>query len=314
MATRREFVRVAAAAGAFAAVSSRLPELNAGAAFNGTLCFFSKHLPDLDGRGLARALKPLGFAGVDLTVRPKGHVEPDRVRDVLPVFVNAIREEGLAVPMITTELHSDADAGARATFETAASLKVPFLKPGYYYYAFADVRKEIASAAAQLKTLAALAASNRVKIGFHNHSGYVGGGLWDIAPAIDALDRESVGYYFDVRHAVVEGGDGGWKSAFNLAVPRLHMIALKDFYWDKGPNGAWRLMNCPMGQGMVPWKAYFAALAKSGFSGPVSLHLEYEIAGATAAARQDNTLAAAARDLAFVKAGFAEAYGAGSKL
>jgi hypothetical protein len=40
----------------------------------------------------------------------------------------------------------------------------------------------------------------------------------------------------------------------------------------------------------------------------VSLHIEYAIPGATAAAVQDNTLAAAARDLAFVQAGLAEAY------
>jgi sugar phosphate isomerase/epimerase len=64
-----------------------------------------------------------------------------------------------------------------------------------------------------------------------------------------------------------------------------------------------------MGQGMVDWKVYFALLAKAGFHGPVSLHLEYDIPGTTAAARQEHTLAAAARDLAFVRAGLAEAYG-----
>ena len=49
-------------------------------------------------------------------------------------------------------------------------------------------------------------------------------------------------------------------------------------------------------------------LAKARFHGPVSLHLEYEVAGATPAAQEANTLAAAARDLAFVKARVAEAY------
>lgn len=312
MPTRREFVRTAAAAGACAAVSRTFAL--AKAEFGGTICFFSKHLPDLDGRGLARALKPLGFGGVDLTVRPKGHVEPARVRELLPVFVNGIREGGLQVPMITTDLHAGDEPAAAATLETAAALRIPFFKPGYYYYAFADVRKELAGASAKLRSLAALGAKHRVRLGFHNHAGYIGGGVWDIAPTIDALDREWAGYYFDIRHAVVEGGDGGWRSAFNLAAPRLQMIALKDFYWQKTAAGTWRQQNCPMGEGMVPWKPFFAALAKSGFNGPVSLHLEYEIPGATAAAVQENTLAAAARDLAFVEKGLADAYGAGSKL
>jgi sugar phosphate isomerase/epimerase len=323
MPTRREFVRTAGAAGACAAVSPRLSwiEANVGlsadasakAEFRGTICFFSKHLPDLDGRAMARALKPLGFAGIDLTVRPKGHVEPARVRESLPVFVTGIREEGLQVPMITTDLHAGDEPAAAATLETAAALKIPFFKPGYYYYAFADVRKELAEASAKLRSLAALSVKHRVRLGFHNHAGYVGGGVWDIAPTIDALApewRDWVGYYFDVRHAVVEGGDGGWRSAFNLAAPRLQMIALKDFYWEKNASGAWRQQNCPIGEGMVPWKPFFAALARSGFNGPVSLHLEYDIPGATAAAVQENTLAAAARDLAFVKKGLAEAYGA----
>jgi sugar phosphate isomerase/epimerase len=87
------------------------------------------------------------------------------------------------------------------------------------------------------------------------------------------------------------------------------MIAVKDFFWEKGPKG-WQQRNCPLGEGMVDWKAFHAALAHSGFKGPVSLHLEYEIPGATAAAKQEATLAAAARDLAVLKAGLAEAYGA----
>jgi sugar phosphate isomerase/epimerase len=308
MPTRREFVQVTAAAGAAALLPTQ-DSLGASArgGFRGTLCFFSKHLPELDGRGLGKALKPLGFEGVDLAVRPKGHVEPARVAELLPVFVDAIRAEGLAVPFITTALTSAADPAARPTLETAAALKISSFKPGYYHYTFADVRKELAAVASQLRGLADLSASTGVRLGFHNHAGYVGGGIWDIAPVIDALGPTS-GYYFDVRHAVVEGGDGGWKSAFNIVAPRLNMIALKDFYWEKGPDG-WRQINCPMGQGMVNWKAYFALLANAGFHGPASLHLEYDIPGATAAARQEHTLAAASRDLAFVRAGFAEAYG-----
>jgi sugar phosphate isomerase/epimerase len=85
------------------------------------------------------------------------------------------------------------------------------------------------------------------------------------------------------------------------------MIALKDFYWEKAAAG-WRIRNCPMGEGMVNWQAYFAMLAKAGFHGPVSLHLEYDIAGATPEAQERNTLAAAVKDVAFVKARLAEAY------
>jgi sugar phosphate isomerase/epimerase len=309
--TRRRFIETVAAGGALAAFPGMI-HAQAKPGFRGTLCFFSKHLPRLDGRGLGRALKTLGFGGVDLTVRPKGHVEPARVAQDLPIFVEGIRAEGLAVPMITTELTSDADPAARPTLETAAALKVPYFKTGYYYYAFVDARKERDAAGARLRGLAALSARHGVHLGFHNHAGYIGGGLWDIAPVIDTLEPKTAGYYFDVRHAVVEGGDGGWRSAFSLAAPRLSMIALKDFFWEKTATG-WRVQNCPMGEGMVNWKSYFAMLAKAGFHGPASLHLEYEVPGGTPDAVEEHTLAAASRDLAFVKARMAEAYGAASK-
>ena len=310
--TRRRFIETVAAAGALATAFPDLLDARQEPGFRGTLCFFSKHLPRMDGRGLGRSLRTLGFGGVDLTVRPGGHVEPARVTQDLPVFVEGIRTEGLAVPMITTELTSDADPVARPTLETAAALQVPFFKTGYYRYAFVDARKEIEAAAVKLRGLAALSARHGVHLGFHNHAGYIGGGIWDVVPVIDSLDPRTSGYYFDVRHAVVEGGDGGWRSAFSVVAPRLSMIALKDVFWQKTPAG-WRVQNCPMGEGMVDWKAYFALLARTGFHGPASLHLEYDVPGATPDALEANMLAAAARDLAFVKARIADAYGTGSK-
>lgn len=307
--TRRQFVRATAVGTVASAVVPRRAAGALGSRFPGTLCLFSKHLPALDARPLARAVKSLGFAGVDLTVRPGGHVEPDRAPADLPPFLKTVRDEGLEVPMITTALVSAAEATARPILETAGRHGVAFFKPGYYRYAFADVRKELDRAATALRGLAELGAQCGVQLGFHNHAGYVGGSVWDVVPIIDGLDARWAGYYFDVRHAVVEGGDGGWRAALDAVAPRLKMVAVKDFFWERGPKG-WQQRNCPLGEGMVDWKTFFAALARSGFKGPVSLHLEYEIPGATAGARQEGTLAAAARDLAFLRAGLAGAYAA----
>ncbi len=279
-----------------------------GGGFRGTLCLFSKHLPGLDAGHLGRAVKALGFAGVDLTVRPGGHVAPERAASDLPPFLGTLRKEGLDVPMITTGLLSPSDPTALPILEAAGRHQVRFFKPGYYRYAFVDVRQELEKVGNDLRGLAELSARCGVQLGFHNHAGYVGGPVWDIARVMDGLDPRWAGYYFDVRHAVVEGGDGGWRAALNLVSPRLKMVAIKDFFWEKTAKG-WRQHDCPLGEGMVDWKEFFAALAKGGFQGPVSLHLEYEISGATPEAKQANTLDAAARDLAFLKAGLAEAYG-----
>lgn len=305
--TRREFVRTAAAGTASAFTRAGEARASAGSGFRGTLCLFSKHLPGLDARGLGRAVKSLGFAGVDLTVRPGGHVNPERAGAELPGFLNALRTEGLTVPMITTSLLSASEPAARPILETAGAHQVSFFKPGYYRYKFQDVRREVDDAAALLRGLAELAARCGVQLGYHNHAGYIGGPVWDVVPVMDGLDSRWAGYYFDVRHAVVEGGDGGWRAALNRVAPRLKMVAIKDFFWEKTPGG-WRQRNCPLGQGMVDWTGFFAALASAAFQGPVSLHLEYDLPGETPAAQQESTLLAAARDLAFLKKHLAEAY------
>jgi sugar phosphate isomerase/epimerase len=139
-----------------------------------------------------------------------------------------------------------------------------------------------------------------IELGFHNHNGYVGAALWDIAPAIDKLDPKWAGYYFDPRHAVAEGGGGSWKAAAHLVAPRLKMIALKDFYWNKTPKG-WAIENCPMGEGAVDWASMARIVGEARFAGPISLHLEYDIPGSTAAERTSKTVAAAVKDLAYAK-------------
>lgn len=293
MLTRRELLQAAAAAA--------LTPLSGRAAEAPSFCLFSKHLPDLGWNDLGRAVKDSGFDGVDLTVRAKGHVLPERAAADLPRAIDAIRSHGLTVPMVTTELTSAKDPLAMPLLQAAAKSGVRYFKTGYWYWGTSpDVRAQLAAVGEALGGLTDLAKECGIELGFHNHNGYVGAALWDIAPAIDKLDPKWAGYYFDPRHAVAEGGGGSWKAAAHLVAPRLKMIALKDFYWEKSPKG-WVIQNCPMGEGAVDWTSMAKIVTGARFAGPISLHLEYDIPGSTAAERTSRTLAAAVKDLAYAK-------------
>lgn len=269
-------------------------------------CFFSKHLPDLGWADLAAATVDMGFDGIDLTVRPKGHVLPERVAEDLPRAVDAARAKGTTVAMITTEVTSASQPTAAAICAAASAAGIGLIKAGYWRYALIDVRAEAAAMGRDLAGLAALASRHRVTIGVHNHQGNLGSALWDIAPHLDPLDPQAIGYYFDPRHAVMEGGGIGWKAATLLAATRLKMIAVKDAFWEKGPRG-WAARNCPMGEGMVDWSWFATAITRSGFAGPISVHLEYPIDGTTPDEIRRNTMRAAERDLAFTRRHFAAA-------
>ena len=282
--------------------------VGAGASSGVTLCLFSKHLPAMEWPRLAKAARDLGFGGIDLTVRPKGHVAPERVAADLPRAVDAIRAAGLGVPMITTGLVSADDPAARPTLETAGRLGVTLVKPGYYSYAFKDVRRELAETARQFARLAAMASDCGVTLGFHNHNGNVGASGWDAAAIVDPIPERAAGYYFDAAHAVVEGGVGGWRAFTALVKDRLRMVAVKDFVWEKTARG-WRPRWVPLGEGQVDWDAYTSDLAAAGFAGPMSLHLEYLDTTGPQEAVERRTIEAAARDLAFVRARLEQRHG-----
>jgi sugar phosphate isomerase/epimerase len=310
--SRRDFFASAAAcAAAVALPSNTLQSRPSAGPYKGKLCFFSKPLPEMDWRRLAQNAKRVGFGGIDLTVRTGGHVLPEKAAEDLPKAVAAIREEGLEVPMITTALTSADDPTTRPILSTAAKLSIPYYKPGYYMYDFIDVRKELERAGAEFRRLAALGGQYGIQVGYHNHQEYMGAPVWDMARVIEPLDPKWAGYYFDPRHAVAEGGVGGWKIATNLVMPRLKMVAVKDFYWEKTPTKGWQAVNCPLGEGMVDWKYFFKTIAQAGFQGPISLHIEYldeEVAHSTPA-NEEKILAATHRDLEFLKARVREAYG-----
>ena len=277
----------------FLAVSSAAPFAMPAAANRPPLCIFSKHMAQFDYSDLGKNARQLGFDGVDLTVRPKGHVLPERVAEDLPRAAEAIRASNLSLAMITTNILRPNEPATRPILSTAAKLKVPFWKPGYHRYKLENVEAGVASAREATAGLAALSKQFGIVAGFHNHSGdYIGSAVWDIRAIISDLDPNWIGYYFDPAHATIEGGLAGYRIAQNIASNRLKMVALKDFYWNKSNDGKWRLQWCPMGEGMVDWAGVFSGLAATGFAGPMSLHVEYE---------PKDELAAIAKDLEFIK-------------
>jgi sugar phosphate isomerase/epimerase len=249
------------------------------------ICFFTKHLPELKYDALAKWLHDAGFDGADLTVRTGGHVLPARAAEDLPRAVETLRTHGVEVPMITTELTSAADPAARQILSTAARLKIPFFKLGYWRYA-TDPVADVQKAAADARGLVELAKEYGITAGFHNHSGNVGLAGWDTRLILEGFDPKWIGYYYDSNNAAEEGAVRGWEITLRLALPRLKMAALKDFYWAK-VNGKWSSMSCPLGEGMVNWSRLFPLLTSAGFSGPISIHQEYKPSDKMAAARAD---------------------------
>jgi len=111
---------------------------------------------------------------------------------------------------------------------------------------------------------------------YQNHAGdRVGGPVWDLWWLMRSFDPQWIGCQYDIRHATVEGAYS-WPLAMELLSPYIRTTAIKDYYWVKA-NGKWKIQNCPLGEGMVDFNRYFQYCRQAGISGPVSLHIEYDI-------------------------------------
>ncbi|MGC2657974.1 MAG: TIM barrel protein [Bryobacteraceae bacterium] len=269
------------------------------------IAIFSKHLQFVQGAELANTAAELGFDGVDITVRAGGHVEPAHAAEELPPLVNLIRRHGLEVPMVTTDI-ADADSPhARDVLKVLADLGIHYYRWGNLKYRedwpFATQLEDLHRRSAQLATLNA---EYGVCAIYHTHSGVdlVGAPVWDIFQILNGLDPKAVAINYDVGHATVEGGLGGWIDSFRLAEPYIRGVACKDFVWQKNQKGKWDPAWTPLGQGMVRFPTFFAMLAKTNFNGPLQLHFEYPLGGADAGKRQltidrQQVFAAMRRDL-----------------
>jgi sugar phosphate isomerase/epimerase len=140
---------------------------------------------------------------------------------------------------------------------------------------------------------------------YHTHSGVglVGASIWDLHEIFRDLDPHLIGVNYDVGHATVEGGLGGWIDSFNITGSYLQGVAVKDFLWELDARGAWEPAWKALGQGMVRLAQFCSMLRSSGFVGPIQLHFEYSLGGAENGGKsgitmpKDEILATMKRDL-----------------
>jgi len=247
------------------------------------VAIFSKHLQFLAGDELAQTVADMGYDGLDITVRKGGHVEPERVEQDLPPLVAILRKHNVAVPMITVDIVDTTTPHAEPILKTMASLEIPNYRwGGFKYEGSKPFAAQLEAMKPRIAKLAALNARYNVCAMYHTHSGVgvVGAPIWDLHILLRDFDPKAVGVNYDVGHATIEGGIGGWIDSFRVTGAHVRGIAVKDFAWGRDGKGTWQAQWKPLGEGMVRFPQFFGMVAESGFSGPLQLHFEYPLGGA----------------------------------
>lgn len=244
------------------------------------ISIFSKHLQFLNLPNMVEAAAEMGFDGVDLAVRPKGHVEPAQVAEQLPEAVAAFRKVGFKPSLMTCSVQDAENETDRNVLATAARMGFRYYRMNYFHYLKdKSIPESLAVAREKIKKLAGLNEKLRITGCYQNHAGnYIGSSVWELHYLLSATESGFLGTQFDIRHAVVEGGLN-WPNALKLVQDRIATLAIKDFRWEK-VNGKWKVVDCPVGEGMVDFTAFFKLLKSYNHDVPVSLHYEYDLGGA----------------------------------
>ncbi|MGE0021321.1 MAG: sugar phosphate isomerase/epimerase family protein [Draconibacterium sp.] len=276
---RRNFIKGVSAATATIAGAGVFSSTFAAfhAAPKNQIAFFTKLMDGFETGFLCETLAMAGIDGLDVTVRPGGKIEPEKVKDEMPKLVETARKSGLKTEMMVTSIAHPDDLFAKDILETAAREGVKHYRTAWFKY---DLKKDVSESlkefTSQLEALAAINKTLGISAGYQNHSGVsFGSPVWDLWLAIKDLPPKYMGAQYDVRHAVVESTNS-WIAGLNLLKNNISSIALKDFRWEVSGKKA-SVISVPLGEGLVDFDLYFKTLKELQITAPITLHVEYAL-------------------------------------
>ena len=247
------------------------------------VCVYSEQFQSLSIPEFCQVLRQMGVDGLDLTVRPGGHIEPQNVGEELSAAVQAARDHGLEIMMLTTGITAP-DRNAEEILATCQRLGIDRIKLGYYpAEGFGTLAKQLDTIRRQLGDVVNLAAKYNVRPCVHVHSGPTipSNGIM-LYYLIRDIPPDRIGAYLDSHHMTITGGAGDWRQAIDLLTPWVSLVALKNFQWerlDRDETGQqkWRTNYCRLEDGISPIPEFVSTIHQSGYRGFYTLHTEYRL-------------------------------------
>ncbi len=195
MMNRRSFLENMTTAG----VAASLPFVSTGSLSSAEqplkVHIFSKHLQFLDYSEMAEMAAEIGFDGVELTVRPKGHVLPENVRTDLPRAVKAVRDQGLKASQVASDINDLQADHSQAVLETLVDQGVEMYRMRYYRYPDAgDLVEPLLSFREKATELSDYNQKAGLCAIYQNHAGTLfGSSMWEIRQMCEGLPTQTIG-------------------------------------------------------------------------------------------------------------------------
>ncbi len=194
---------------------------------------FTDNLADLTVSQACESAKAAGFDGLDLTLRPGGHVRPEAAEVGLAEAKRVADATGAIIPMVSTAVTDVDSPHAEAIFAAAAHYGARLIKLGYWdYRPFGTLAAQIDQAREKLRRVVELGRKYHVLPCVHCHSGpFLASGGALLYLILRGFRPGEVGAYVDPMHMTIEGGRSGWEMGLDLVAPWLALVGVKNFRW-----------------------------------------------------------------------------------
>jgi len=242
---------------------------------NVELIVFTKYLKDLDLENLIKCLKFVNADGADLCVREGYIITPENIDRKLPEVVKIFNDEGLSIPMITGpgDWDSSSFSYTEKVFESCANSGIELIKIGYWVYE-GNYWKKVEEIKKEIEGFLKLCEKYKRKILIHNHSGkYMGVTIGSVLTFLKGFSNKYIGVYLDPGHLSINGEP--IEIAFDMVKEYISAIAVKNLLMKRKGN-KWVKAVVTVEEGFVNWNNVFEELKKIDFTGPLSMHSEYD--------------------------------------
>lgn len=269
---------------------------------------FTDNLSDLNIEQVSPAVKEAGFDGIDITLRPGGHVKPEHAEMGLAAARAVADRHEVSIPMASTAIADVDSPHAEDVIAACAHYGVKQIKLGYWRYEpFGTIQQQIDTAKKKLDRIVKLARKYHVQPCVHVHSGDI---LTNGGPILYLLLKDyspdEVGAYVDPMHMTVEGGLFGWEMGLDLLVPWVALVGIKNFRWqqlERNERGQmeYRTEYVPLADGQANLPRFMDRLREMSYDGVVSLHSEYKGSSSFRKLNSQELLEQSAVDLRYLK-------------
>jgi L-ribulose-5-phosphate 3-epimerase len=249
-----------------------------------------------------------GFDGIDLTLRPGGHVLPQNVEMALSEASAIAGRHDVSIPMVSTAITDVDSPHAEDIIASCAHYGVSKIKLGYWRYVpFGTIQTQIDTARKKLERIIKLTKRYGVLPCVHVHSGDVlanGGAILYLL--LNGFSPDEVGAYVDPMHMTVEGGLSGWEIGLDFLAPWVTLVGVKNFRWQQLQRNAkgqmeFRTQYVPLADGQANLPRFMEHLRDINYGGVVSLHSEYKGGSSFRVLDSPELLNQSAEDLRFLK-------------